>query len=154
MILGGGTAAAARPIFPHPENGIPEASMDKLRLELEFLVVETFDPSPGAAGRGTVVGHDSHLTGVAGCGSACGVCSVGVSECQCSGNSCYVFCTANATCASCQCPTAVSCDGTCYESPCIASGSWTCDGSTCAGTCGSTCQNTCGCTEGSSCNCP
>lgn len=128
--------------------------MEKLRLELEELAVETFDPSPVADGRGTVAGHNSEVTVGVQCGSACGVCSVQQSQCLCGGDTNYAFCTLADSCASCNCPSAVSCDGTCYESPCVVSGAWSCDGSTCAGTCGATCAATCGCTEGSSCLCP
>ena len=116
----------------------------KLRLELDALAVETFDTLAARPARGTVAGQDGGTDA-----TVCwGLCGTGDTE--------YAFCTyGRESCGgSCNCPSEMSCDGTCYESPCVASGSWSCDGSTCAATCGSTCAGTCGCTEGSSCLCP
>jgi hypothetical protein len=47
-----------------------EELMEKLRLELDGLKVESFEPDTTAAGRGTVLGHDESCSMQRTCGAA------------------------------------------------------------------------------------
>jgi hypothetical protein len=119
--------------------------MHKLRLDIEALAVETFDVTEARAGGGTVAGHAG--TDATVCWGLCGGGDTNYAFCTYGRDSCGGSC--GTLCASC-----ASCDGTCYESPCVNSGANTCDGSTCAATCGASCNATCNCTVADSCNCP
>jgi len=119
--------------------------MDKLRLNLDDLRVESFDTTPeGARGtRGTVFAYEPQNTWVTAgvyCSTACGICSVQETYCACSGDTCYSGCTYGVD--SCGQTCATDCVGSCpleETCGCQYSGSWTCEGSTCYETCGATC---------------
>jgi hypothetical protein len=95
--------------------------MNKLRLHLEDLAVESFDTVRGRqAERGTVHGND-----------ACCCCCC---PCCCSGAaSCGGTCDASACNGSCVNTCAASCNGTCAS----------CDASACYGSCAYTCDYSC-----------
>jgi hypothetical protein len=87
--------------------------MAKLKLQLEDLLIDSFDTTPAEKGRGTVFGE------------------------QCT---CWTRCGQN-TCPGC--PTCdASCNGTCAAS-CAQTCAYTCDDASCAGTCGDTCDYSC-----------
>lgn len=81
--------------------------MNKLKLNLDELSVESFDTMKSEKTRGTVVGE------------------------QCT---CYTYCDTCPGCptcdASCNGTCDASCNGTCYEATCVdcGSGDYTCDG--------------------------
>ena len=104
--------------------------MAKLKLELDDLKVDSFDPAPNEARRGTVVAR----------GSEWGLCS---------GGSCEVFCSFNNQ--SCY----GSCDTVCID--CETAGcpevKWSDAGSSCMATCVSSCGGTCDCTVADTCPC-
>ncbi len=93
--------------------------MNKLKLDLESLAVETFDTAAPAEPRGTVHGLSGTCTDPESCDYWCQ--SLWPSDC----------CTAAATCPA-------SCNGSCNES-CYG----TCGGLTCGATCGPTEPNVC-----------
>jgi hypothetical protein len=99
--------------------------MDKLRLHLDDLAVDSFDTTCQAKEKGTVFGE------------------------QCT---CYTVCTCPG-CPTCAATCAQTCDdATCPQCPtCAASCNGTCAGATCEGTCGGTCDASC---YGSCWNCP
>lgn len=90
--------------------------MNKLKLDLEELGVESFDTQGGVKERGTVVGEQ---------------------QCSCVGT-CYWQATCAATCA-------YTCDDqTCPACPtCAASCNGTCEGNTCWDSCGASCWDSC-----------
>lgn len=104
--------------------------MNKLRLHLEDISVESFSTLPASVRLGTVDGHQMSQT----------TCQQII--CDCGGETNNATCPG--TCAhSCNGTCEASCNGTCNGCP---SGS-TCDAS-CDFTCGTTCDgNTCNCTE-------
>jgi hypothetical protein len=88
--------------------------MDKLKLQLENLSVESFDTTCEVREKGTVFGEQATNT-CPGCPTCAATCA---------------YTCDDATCP--QCPTcAASCNGTC-------------DGATCYDSCGRTCWDTCG----------
>jgi hypothetical protein len=92
--------------------------MKKLRLSLDALQVDTFDPASTDAGQGTVVGEQIGTVAVS-CRGTCVTC----------GASCF-------TCA-------LSCGATCGGS-CFATCDYSCEGSTCQGpSCIPTCELSC-----------
>ena len=56
--------------------------MRKIKLELENLVVDSFETAPEADARGTVVGHDPTIHGQQ-CGSAYDACHTGLCTYDC-----------------------------------------------------------------------
>lgn len=107
--------------------------MSKLRLELESLAVETFDPVPSAArgGRGTVFGEQR----------VPGEMQQYASYPDCPSPLCVD--TELASCnGSCQPTCRASCLGTCESCIATCNGGDTCFGS-CYGTCDLTCADTC-----------
>jgi len=98
--------------------------MKKMMLDLESLVVESFDTSSGMAGRGTVRGHDSWEPAQSqGKATAClcpvtSVCLQSVDDVTCVVTACNDV--------TCTCPpnTGASCDeDTCRHTQC----NWSCD---------------------------
>ena len=91
--------------------------MNKLKLQLEDLAVDSFATCAAARGKGTVIGEQG--------------------PCTCPGVTCAITCAA--TCA-------YTCDdATCPQCPtCAQSCNGTCEGWTCIDTCGGSCWDTCG----------
>ena len=116
-------AARVRGATPHAM----EANMKKLRLSLDALQVDTFDPASGNAGQGTVLGEQL-ITVAISCGGTCVTCGGTCATCAAScgitcGQSCFLTCQ-------------YTCRRTCDDATCFPSCELTCE--TCV-TCGFTC---------------
>lgn len=93
--------------------------MNKLKLSLESLAIESFDTTRTAREKGTVVAEQNQCT--------C------LTQCTCPGcPTCYNTC--EYTCDDATCPACPTCAASCNG---------TCQGATCYDTCGVSCFDTC-----------
>jgi hypothetical protein len=111
------------PIAPPPSK---EKPMNKIRLELDTLAVESFSTTPtDAESRGTVHGHRPPFTQGLECASE-----------VCETEGCATYATDCGTCAATACGTCATNCGTCYDATC---------GNTYCGTCDPYCCCSCSC---------
>ncbi len=91
--------------------------MKKLRLDLECLAVESFQPQSDFPEGGTVRGHDDWTLSLSGCDTCAATCDVGDATC---GASCGVACRASVNTPDCWTKAEVAeaeADGFAYTEP-------------------------------------